>query len=401
MKKIFSVIVLGLAALSASAYVPTYELKVASSDQGTVLFKVNGAVVSQAAKGDKVTVEITPNDGYSVNEVTGEMYTTFEEAMAPSRVPLNKAITVSGSGNSWTFDMPDANAQVSIRYGNQLKPEWIGIINDVEYTGSAVTPKVTIKNGSKTLKEGTDYKLTYKDNTNVGTATVTIEALTSSAYGNPDPLLTVTFEITPANIDESKVVAPTPVKNLVYTGQSQQLITGGSCTGGEMMYSLDGNNWTAGYVSIVNAGTYDVFYRVVGDANHNSTDPKTVTVTVAPKALDAKMVSKIADQNYTGEAITPAVVVTDGKVTLEEGKDYEVAYADNVNAGTAKVTVTGKGNYAGTIETKFTIIPATGINNVDSGAPVDSDECYTLDGRRVNGSHKGIVINKGKKVIVK
>ena len=154
-------------------------------------------------------------------------------------------------------------------------------------------------------------------------------------------------------------------------------------------------------MSIVNAGTYDVFYRVVGDANHNSTDPKTVTVTVAPKALDAKMVSKIADQNYTGEAITPAVVVTDGKVTLEEGKDYEVAYADNVNAGTAKVTVTGKGNYAGTIETKFTIIPATGINNVVSGAPVDSDECYTLDGRRVNGSHKGIVINKGKKVIVK
>ena len=44
---------------------------------------------------------------------------------------------------------------------------------------------------------------------------------------------------------------------------------------------------------------------------------------------------------YTGEAIEPAITVTvDGKV-LTAGKDYSVAYTNNVAPGTATVTVTG------------------------------------------------------------
>lgn len=57
---------------------------------------------------------------------------------------------------------------------------------------------------------------------------------------------------------------------------------------------------------------------------------------------------------YTGKAITPEVTV-DG---LTEGQDYEVAYSDNVNVGTAKVTITGKGSCTGKIEKTFSITPA-------------------------------------------
>ena len=62
---------------------------------------------------------------------------------------------------------------------------------------------------------------------------------------------------------------------------------------------------------------------------------------------------------YTGKAITPEVTV-DG---LTEGQDYEVAYSDNVNVGSAKVTLAGKGNYTGKIEKTFSITPAelTGV----------------------------------------
>lgn len=59
--------------------------------------------------------------------------------------------------------------------------------------------------------------------------------------------------------------------------------------------------------------------------------------------------------DYTGEAITPAVTVTCNGAVLTENLDYTVAYSDNVNAGFAKVFVTGIGNYSGTVTKDFTI----------------------------------------------
>ena len=77
----------------------------------------------------------------------------------------------------------------------------------------------------------------------------------------------------------------------------------------------------------------------------------------------AKQSLKLADitlenssYTYTGTEIKPKVTkVTVGGKTLIETKDYIVSYSDNVNAGTAKVTITGAGNYTGKKEKTFTI----------------------------------------------
>ena len=58
---------------------------------------------------------------------------------------------------------------------------------------------------------------------------------------------------------------------------------------------------------------------------------------------------------YDGTAKKPVVTVKDGNTVLKEGRDYTVTYSNNVNAGTAKVTVAGKGNYKGTVTKSFTI----------------------------------------------
>lgn len=80
-----------------------------------------------------------------------------------------------------------------------------------------------------------------------------------------------------------------------------------------------------------------------------------VTVKLGAIALDNAKVAAISEQTYTGSAITPAVTVTlDGK-TLVSGTDYTVSYSNNVNEGTATVTVTGKGAYTGTATTTFVI----------------------------------------------
>ncbi|MBP5420457.1 MAG: hypothetical protein J6Y72_11680 [Bacteroidales bacterium] len=77
------------------------------------------------------------------------------------------------------------------------------------------------------------------------------------------------------------------------------------------------------------------------------------------KVLEVSNINNIANQTYTGEEIKPAVVVVDGQTTLTENVDYTIAYSNNVNAGTATVTVTGIGDYTGEVKVTFTIDKAT------------------------------------------
>ena len=77
-------------------------------------------------------------------------------------------------------------------------------------------------------------------------------------------------------------------------------------------------------------------------------------------------VADIESQTYTGEELTPSILVQNGETTLVEGTDYFITYknADGtdsdgkfINAGSYVVTVTGIGDYYGTIEKTFTILP--------------------------------------------
>ena len=70
-------------------------------------------------------------------------------------------------------------------------------------------------------------------------------------------------------------------------------------------------------------------------------------------------VASIPTQVYTGSAIEPAVTVKDGEATLNPDEDYEVTYSNNVSAGTATATITGKGDYSGETAATFTIDKAT------------------------------------------
>lgn len=70
-------------------------------------------------------------------------------------------------------------------------------------------------------------------------------------------------------------------------------------------------------------------------------------------------ISKLAKKIYTGKALKPSVTVTIGKTKLKKDKDYKVTYSQNKNLGTAKVVVTGIGNYTGTCQTTFAIVLGT------------------------------------------
>ncbi len=78
------------------------------------------------------------------------------------------------------------------------------------------------------------------------------------------------------------VVPPTARDGLVYNGESQQLIIEGRTTGGEMQYSLDGENYSASLPTGEGAGVYTVYYKSVGNDNYTDTAPEMIEVRVSP-----------------------------------------------------------------------------------------------------------------------
>ena len=116
-----------------------------------------------------------------------------------------------------------------------------------------------------------------------------------------------------------------------------------------------GKDYTVSYFDNVNAGTATVTISGAGEY----TGSVTASFVIDPKPISSLEVSGITAKTFNGKAQTQAIVVNDGIVTLVEGIDYDVAYENNVHAGTASVVITGKGNYTGTVTKTFTIKKAS------------------------------------------
>ncbi|MBQ9530667.1 MAG: fibronectin type III domain-containing protein [Eubacterium sp.] len=101
-------------------------------------------------------------------------------------------------------------------------------IADKTYTGKALTQSITVKLNGKTLKNGTDYKVTYKDNKNVGKATVTITGI--NAYSGT---ITKSFKINPKGTSISKLTAKSKGFTAKWAKQATQT------TGYEIQYATD------------------------------------------------------------------------------------------------------------------------------------------------------------------
>ena len=95
------------------------------------------------------------------------------------------------------------------------------------------------------------------------------------------------------------------------------------------------------------AGEYPIYVSGFSAANYLITHVAGVLTVEAKKSdLSAEITDPTARYIYTGDAFTPAVTVRDGETVLTEGSDYTLSYSDNVNVGTAKVSVAFKGNYS-------------------------------------------------------
>ena len=260
------------------------------------------------------------------------------------------------------------------------------------YDGTAKEPTVIVKDGETTIP-ASEYSVSYSNNTNVGTATVTI---TDAEGGNYAVSGSVTFTITKA---DGSITAPTGKSDLVYNGTAQDLITAGSSATGTVKYSLDGTTYSTDIPQGTAAGKYTVYYKVEGDANHNDVAAQSFEVTIAAKTVDNPTITLSATSyTYDGTAKEPTVTVKDGETTIP-ASEYSVSYSNNTNVGTATVTITDAegGNYTVSGSATFAIssgdgslTPPVGKSNlvyngtaqdlITAGSSTTGTVKYSLDG---------------------
>ena len=175
--------------------------------------------------------------------------------------------------------------------------------------------------------------------------------------------------------------APTAKSGLKYDG-SEQVLLGfvGEANGGTMRYSLDNSTWSEEIPQGKDAGNYTVYYKVVGDSNHSDSAVASISAKIDPKDISTATIGTIASQSYTGSEITPDPEVKDGTTTLVKDTDYTVSCTDNkyVGTNTAKLTITGTGNYTGTKDAYFT------INAIDQTPTFDSPASLVTGGHRLD-----------------
>ena len=203
--------------------------------------------------------------------------------------------------------------------------------------------------GSATTKNQFDL---YALKLSVGRHTFRFSA-TCDGYEKMSGDIAVTVQ--KANISSSLITPPTAQENLTYTGQEQALITAGSVTDyGTMQYSLTENGtYSPDIPTGTDAGTYTVWYRVIGDTNHNDTAPASVAVSIGKKPLTITGVTA-ASKPYDGTKNADISGVTFDGMNLKRGTDYTVtASFDDASVGngkniTATVTLMGQTakNYA-------------------------------------------------------
>lgn len=247
------------------------------------------------------------------------------------------------------------------------------------YTGSQIKPVPKIKNGTTTLKNGTDFTLTYQNNVNKGTAKVYIKG-----KGNYSGSCSLTFSITARPVSTLKITVP----SATYNGKAQKP----AVTVKYNNYKFkNGTDYTLSYKNNTKIGTATV--TVKGKGKLSGT--KSVTFKINAKPIKNAVITYNNSLTYNGSTLSPAVTVKYGNATLKKNTDYTVAYSNNVNAGTGTITITGKGIYGGSVKKTFTIkklgISATAVsgtgNKVYTGSVIKPVPAVKVGGRTLkNGT---------------
>ena len=316
--------------------------------------------------GDKFTLGTTGGSG------SGNVTWKITDGTDVAEVDPNSGqVTVTGHGSATVkatksgaspVRTPDGNYEDAIAlwtFTAGKKPVTAVLtVTDRDYMASDTTAKVTAAVPDSELVSGDSITITGLTGTfedpNAGTdKKVNVDSTNPVVTGNNSENYDITYPAaTTASILKAEVkdvTPPTANANLEYTSLPLTLVTGGGATGGTMEYSLDGTMYSASLPTGINAGNYDVWYRVKGDSNHkDSTPAKLNDVTIAKNTGTPTVLCTPSTFQYDGTEKTPTVVVRDNAQRIIPESEYTVEFpSGRIAVGEYTVTVTDKsgGNY--------------------------------------------------------
>ena len=231
----------------------------------------------------------------------------------------------------------------------------ISDVADQTYTGSLIVPNITVSCNDVELVKDNDYTVSYSNNINVVTATISITGI-----GDYTGTITKNFNIVARDISDTTIGS---IPNQTYTGNSISALPVITYNGATL---TKGTDYTLTYSNNVNVGTGTV--TITGKGNFKGTTSKTFSISA--RAMSDTSVANVSSQTYTGNGISPLPTITYNKKTLKKDTDYTLSYSNNINAGTATITITGKGNFTGTTSKTFSIsaraMSDTSVANISS-----------------------------------
>lgn len=244
-------------------------------------------------------------------------------------------VVIKGLGNY------DETKRVYFNIVASLEDAIIDSVPEQLYTGSPICPSIHVACGGNTLTLNEDYETTYANNELAGDASITVRPLTQYYTG------TIVKKFKISNSLSKATVTGIPASEQ-YTGQTYKPVPVVKMGSKVLTEDVD---YTVSYSNNRNVGTARVIISGIGVYSGE----KVVTFVIKEKSIENCTVLAVASQTYNGRLLTPPVVVKDGTTMLKENVDYKLSYRDNYSVGTAYVTITGIGDYKGSVTKSFAI----------------------------------------------
>ncbi|MBR1627918.1 MAG: fibronectin type III domain-containing protein, partial [Lachnospiraceae bacterium] len=275
-------------------------------------------------------------------------------------------ITLKGAAAADESVTRDVTLYVAPKLDAQLESDGIVAVTglaDATYTGAAVTPAISVSFRNNAI-DAANYEVKYDEDTvNAGTKSATITAKSGGIFTAADTGKEIkkTYTVAPAKLSDIAITLSN--ENIPYTGSEQTpVVASATFNNGAVtipaadLVLIDGKG--------TNVGTYTAKFQAISDTTTAKNFEGTATKEYKIAAGTISGVSLSATSfTYNGSKQVPTVNST----TLKEGTDFEATIpTTSTNAGDYTVTVTGKGNYAGTETLKYTIKAATLTNKLVS-----------------------------------
>ena len=376
------------------------KLKVVARDLSTV----NITIPAQSGSSNGKAITINPSTVTFTDKTTGEKLTLAEDVKI--EVPENAktkgtyTATISPKADN---DNVTGKAAVSFNIvAADLSSATFTNENTIagakkQYTGEQITftakelgsLTLTDGNGKTTTIDPSLYDITFGENINAKAGKEDEGVIIIKGKGDFEGSeKRIYFDIVPASLDETntkanKYVEIIDTKKYSDYAESMGIVVKAKNADKKEFTLKEGTDYTVEYScdNNIKGGTVTAKITIINDSFKGGDTTKEVSSTITEKAIkDANIKLKGTDFTYTGKAIEPDFdVVIDGKIINPDL--YEVSYTNNLNAGTATIKVTGKGDkYSDKASAKatFTIKPAD-ASKLEGTLPSKSYKGYSLE----------------------